>query len=185
MTTNPSLIEHLKKIEHSTALIRKQIQFARDYQNIGLNPPQWQNVDETIRRATKDLDRAGVLREKEMETLEIYADLLLERVFFNVVDNALRHGQKETKIRFSAQEIPEGLVIFCQDDGVGIPENMKEGVFKCDYFHNKGYGLFLASEILSMTGLSVSETGRPGSGARIEIRVPRGSYRFIIKRDEG
>lgn len=185
MTTNPSLLEHLKKIEHSTALIRKQIQFARDYQNIGLNPPQWQNVDETIRRATKDLDRAGVRREKEMETLEIYADLLLERVFFNLVDNALRHGQKETKIRFSAQEIPEGLVIFCQDDGVGIPENMKEGVFKCDYFHNKGYGLFLASEILSMTGLSVSETGEPGSGARIEIRVPRGSYRFIIKRDEG
>jgi PAS domain S-box-containing protein len=181
MTTDPSLLEHLKKIEHSTALIRKQIQFARDYQDIGLNPPQWQNVDETIRNATKDLDITGVSIEKEMETLEIYADLLLEKVFFNLTDNALRHGQKETKIRFSAQEMPEGLVIFCQDDGVGIPDNIKEGIFKCDYFHNKGYGLFLASEILSMTGLSVSETGDPGTGARIEIRVPRGSYRIITK----
>jgi len=100
------------------------------------------------------------------------------------VDNALCHGQTGTKIRFSAQENGEGLTIFCQDDGVGIPASAKEGIFKFDYFRNKGYGLFLAAEILGMTGISISETGVPGSGARAEIRVPKGSYRFTKNADE-
>jgi len=95
------------------------------------------------------------------------------------VDNTLRHGQKATKIRFSAQETSEGLTIFCQDDGVGVPARVKEGMFKHDYHRNTGYGLFLAAEILGMTELSIVETGEPGSGARFEIRVPKSAYRFV------
>ena len=52
---------------------------------------------------------------------------------------------------------------------------VKEGMSRHDYSRNTGYGLFLASEILGMTELSVVETGEPGSGARFEIRVPKGS----------
>jgi signal transduction histidine kinase len=52
-------------------------------------------------------------------------------------------------------------------------------MFKHEYYRNTGYGLFLASEILGMTDLSIIETGEPGSGARFEIRVPRGTYRFV------
>ncbi|HZK30775.1 MAG TPA: ATP-binding protein [Methanoregula sp.] len=179
IVTDPSLLEHLKKIDQRTQSIQKQIRFARDYEDIGLNAPQWQAVDDTIRRAITELDLAGVRIEKEVDRLEIFTDLLLEKVFYNIVDNALRHGQKETKIWFSARETGGGLTIFCQDDGVGVPASAKEGIFKCDYFRNKGYGLFLAAEILSMTGLSIRETGEPGSGARIEITVPKGLYRFI------
>jgi len=51
-------------------------------------------------------------------------------------------------------------------------------MFKHDYHLNTGYGLFLASEILGITELSIVETGE-GSGARFEIRVPRGTYRFV------
>jgi PAS domain S-box-containing protein len=179
MVTDPTLLEQLKKIEQSTQKIQKQIRFARNYQDIGSNPPQWQAVDETIRRATAELDLNGVRIEKDVTNLEIFADMLLEKVFFNIIDNALRHGKKETQILISAQQNIDGLTIFCKDNGVGVAEGIKEGIFKCDYFRNKGYGLFLAAEILSMTGLSISETGEPGSGARIEIRVPQGSYRFI------
>jgi PAS domain S-box-containing protein len=179
MVSNPSLLDQLKKIEQSTQKIKKQIRFARDYQDIGLNPPQWQGVDETIRRATAELDLTGVTIEKDVDNLEIFADTLLEKVFFNIIDNALRHGKKETRILISTRQTSEDLTIFCQDNGIGVAEGIKEGIFKCDYFRNKGYGLFLAAEILGMTGLSISETGEPGSGARIEIRVPPGSFRFI------
>jgi C4-dicarboxylate-specific signal transduction histidine kinase len=179
MVTDPTLLEQLKKIEQSTQKIQKQIRFARNYQDIGLNPPQWQEVDETIQRATAELDLTGIKIEKDVTNLEIFADMLLEKVFYNIVDNALRHGQKETRILISAQHTIDGLTIICHDNGVGVSEGIKEGIFKCDYFRNKGYGLFLAAEILSMTGLSISETGEPGSGARIEIRVPKGAYRVI------
>ena len=179
MVKDPALLEHLQKIEQSTQMIQKQIRFARDYQDIGLNAPQWQNVDITIRNAIAGLDLGGVRVERDVGRLELYADLLLERVFYNIVDNTLRHGQKATNIRFSAQETGQGLTIFCQDDGVGVPARVKEGIFKREYYRNTGYGLFLAAEILGMTDLAVVETGEPGSGARFEIRVPRGTYRFI------
>jgi K+-sensing histidine kinase KdpD len=179
MVKDPALLEHLRKIEQSTQIIQKQIRFARDYQEIGLQAPQWQNIDITIRNAIAGLDLGGIRVDKDVGNLEIYADLLLERVFLAIVDNTVRHGQKTTKIRFSAQETGEGLTIFCQDDGAGVPQRVKEGMFKHDYHQISGYGLFLASEILGMTELSVVETGEPGSGARFEIRVPKGRYRFI------
>ena len=176
---DPALLEHLQKIEQSTQMIQKQIRFARDYQDIGLHAPQWQNVGITIRNAIVGLDLGVISVERDVGNLEIYADLLLERVFSAIVDNTLRHGQKATKIRFSAHDTSEGLTIFCQDDGAGVPAQVKEGMFNRDYHRNIGYGLFLASEILGMTELSVVETGEPGSGARFEIRVPKSAYRFV------
>jgi K+-sensing histidine kinase KdpD len=42
---------------------------------------------------------------------------------------------------------------------------------------NRGLGLFLAKEILSITGLTIQETGVPGKGARFEIQVPLECFR--------
>jgi signal transduction histidine kinase len=158
-------------------MIQKQIRFARDYENLGVSSPRWYMIDATIIRAVNGFDLGSIHLEKDVGDLEVYADVLLEKVFYNIVDNALRHGQKVTKIRFTFQETDNGITIFCEDNGVGVPETMKEGIFRREYYRNTGYGLFLASEILSITGLSISETGLPDSGARFEIRVPKGMYR--------
>lgn len=42
---------------------------------------------------------------------------------------------------------------------------------------NTGLGLFLSREILSITGITLTEAGDPGKGARFEITVPDGIYR--------
>jgi PAS domain S-box-containing protein len=178
---DPALLSYLKKIEQTTQMIQKQIRFTRDYEELGVSSPRWQMIDATISKAVRGIDTGNARVEKEVEGLEVYADMLLEKVFFNIIDNALRHGQKVTRIRFFSKETGDGLTIFCEDDGVGVPVSMKEGIFKREYFRNTGYGLFLAAEILSITGLSIRETGEPGSGARFEILVPRGIYRITKK----
>jgi len=178
MVKDPALLEHLRRIEQSTQIIQNQIRFARDYQEIGIHPPQWQNVDSTITNAIASFDLKGISVDRDAGNLEIYADLLLGGVFFAIVDNTIRHGQKTTRIRFSAQESGEGLTIFCQDDGVGVPHKVKEELFRHEYDQITGYGLFYAAEILRMTELSIVETGEPGLGARFEIRVPKGRYRY-------
>jgi len=38
--------------------------------------------------------------------------------------------------------------------------------------------MYLSREILSITGITISETGTYEKGARFEIRVPKGAYRF-------
>jgi PAS domain S-box-containing protein len=185
VVTDPTTREHLQKIEQVTQLIQKQIRFTRDYQNIGSSSPQWLSVAETEKDAITDLDLGGVKVEAELKGIEVYTDFLLEKVFYNLVDNALRHGEKLTRIRFYYKETPDGLTIFCEDDGVGIPLNAKERIFKREYYRNTGYGLFLAGEILSITGLTITESGEPGKGARFEIHVPPGSFRFSTPEDDG
>ena len=41
-----------------------------------------------------------------------------------------------------------------------------------------GIGLILVREILAITGISITETGEYGTGARFVMRVPKGNYRF-------
>jgi len=69
------------------------------------------------------------------------------------------------------------LVLVCEDDGTGIPDDMKEKIFKREYAQNTGYGIILIQEILSVTGMTIRETGIPGKGARFEITVPEGKFR--------
>lgn len=176
--TDPGVIEQLKKIEQVTDLIQKQIRFTRDYQNIGENAPQWQNVALTIDNAIGGLDLKGIRIEKDLGSLEIFADYLLEKVFYNLVENSIRHGEKATLIRFSCRKEGDDLILLCEDDGVGIPEGAKERIFKREYYRNTGYGLFLSGEILSITGLTIRETGEPGKGARFEIVAPKGVHRM-------
>jgi PAS domain S-box-containing protein len=178
--TDPVVVGQLKKIEQITDLIQKQIRFTRDYQNIGENAPQWQDVAQTIDNAIAGFDMKNARVEKDLDNLEIFADYLLEKVFYNLVENSVRHGEKVTVIRFSCQRSGDDLLVLCEDDGVGIPETAKERIFKREYYRNTGYGLFLAGEILSITGLSIRESGAPGKGARFEIRIPKGAFRFIV-----
>jgi len=103
---------------------------------------------------------------------------MLEKVFFSLIENAIRYGGPISRISFSYKEDAEGLLLICEDDGAGIPPDQKEAVFVLGGGQNPGYGLFLVREILSMTGFSIRETGIHGKGARFEIRVPAGSFRF-------
>jgi len=75
-------------------------------------------------------------------------------------------------------------VIVCEDDGAGIPADMKAAIFKRGYFTHTGLGLYLSREILSITGITIAETSEPGKGTRFEIMVPKGAYRYTGTGDE-
>jgi signal transduction histidine kinase len=49
-----------------------------------------------------------------------------------------------------------------------------ERIFEQGFGKNTGLGLFLSREILAITGITITENGVPGKGARFEITVPRG-----------
>jgi signal transduction histidine kinase len=100
-------------------------------------------------------------------------------VFYNLVDNALKHaGDALTTIRIFTQETGTGLTIVVEDDGAGISDADKPNLFTRGFGKYTGFGLFLSREILSITGMTIAETGTAGRGARFEIAVPHGAYRF-------
>jgi PAS domain S-box-containing protein len=158
--------------------IRRQITFTRDYQNIGMQPPQWNKISETIKKVLQTIDMSGIAIVVETSALEIYADLLIEKVFFNLIDNSLRHGERITRIRIGYQRDDTGLFLVYEDDGIGVPDPEKERIFERGFGKNTGYGLFLIREILSITGLTIKENGIFEKGTRFEIFVPYGLFRF-------
>jgi PAS domain S-box-containing protein len=169
---NPEIQRYIDLIEELTYRIEGQISFTRDYENMGVKQPAWQNVRQTVERAGDSLSLDTIDLSVETGTLEVFADPMLEKVFSNLISNSIQHGGGVTRIRISARKRDGGAVILVEDDGTGIPEEMKEDIFCKGVGKHKGYGLFLAREILSITGISIHESGRAGEGARFELEVP-------------
>jgi PAS domain S-box-containing protein len=179
MANDPAIRELLEKEANISAVIARQIAFTRDYQELGVKAPGWQNVHATIRKAAAALPMQNVRIDVDGTDLEVFADPLFEKVFYNLIDNALRYGgERMTTIRISSHDTEEGRVMVLEDDGEGIPADDKKHLFERGFGKNTGLGLFLVREILSITGLSIAETGEPGKGARFEISVPKGAFRF-------
>jgi len=108
---------------------------------------------------------------------EIFTDPLIQKVLYNLIDNAVRYGNKITTIRFFIGDAGENQVIICEDNGDGIPADEKEKIFERGFGKNTGVGLFLSREMLAITGITICETGEPGEGARFEMLVPKGIWR--------
>ena len=104
---------------------------------------------------------------------------MLENVFRNLVNNSIVHGDKVTRVSFSHETKDGTLRVVYEDDGVGIPAEDKERIFERGFGKRSGYGLYLSSEILSITGMGIREEGVPGEGARFVISVPEGCHRMV------
>jgi PAS domain S-box-containing protein len=159
--------------------IQRIISFTKEYQVIGVNSPEWQDVGTVISGAAAGLDFAGVMLDAGFPGYEIYADLLLPKVFYNLFDNSLRYGGEQlSRIRVSGSRDNGDLRIIVEDNGTGIDPEMKEHLFERGFGKNTGLGLFLSKEILAITGIDITENGESGKGARFEIRVPNGNFRL-------
>ena len=159
--------------------IESHLRFLRKYEEIGKHEPVWQRVGGVIDHAIAHLVHDGVEILRNVPPVEIYADPLSEKVFYNLLENALRHGGHLTSIRISAREQAGGdLVLVFEDNGVGIAAEEKERIFSRFYGKNTGLVLTFSREILSVTDIRITETGYPGKGARFEIRVPHQSWRY-------
>jgi PAS domain S-box-containing protein len=175
---NDTLSDLLRKEETIADLITGLLVFTRDYKDIGVQPPDWISVADMIRTSRTSMNLGPVSVHVATGSLEVYADPLLRKVFCNLIDHSLRHGGPVTAITVTARQDGGNLAILFEDNGSGIPVSEKEWIFDRESGKNIGLGLFLAREILAITGITIAETGEPGRGARFEMTVPAGSFRF-------
>jgi signal transduction histidine kinase len=175
--------ELIAKEEKIADTIAHQINFTRDYEDMGIAAPAWQNVDGIVRQAAASLSMKEIRVMVDRPDLEIYADPLFGKVFYNLMDNAIKYGgTKITTIGITTHQSGTGLNLIFEDDGMGIAGEDKKHLFERGFGKNTGLGLFLSREILSITGIGIHETGEPGRGARFEMVVPKGEYRFVPAR---
>jgi len=174
--SKPQTVISIERVREATSTIKNLINFTSMYQDLGVAEPGWYKVSDVAQRAWESINLPSEVSCRIDADIVIYADMLLEKVFYNLIDNSLRHGNKITTITVTARVSDNSAVIIFEDDGGGVEPEEKEKIFKRGFGKNTGYGLFLVREILGITSIEIKETGVPGVGVRFEMTVPQGGF---------
>jgi PAS domain S-box-containing protein len=176
---DPALDEYFRTVSIAAQRIAAMIQFTSEDEEIGVTAPVWQDCSTVVDTAAREASLGKVMVKNDLPAgAEVFADPLIVKVFYNLMDNAARYGGKITTIRFSVDEAGDDYLIVSEDGGDGIIAGEKEKTLERGFGKNTGLGLALAREILSITGITIRETVEPGKGARFEMVVPKGEYRL-------
>jgi len=174
---DPEAKRLIEIIDKAIEKMRTQIEFTGMYQELGTTEPQWVDIRSILSSATKSQNAGDMSIGIDVPDIEVLADPMLETVFYNLIDNSVRHGGRVRSIRVSSAYTADGLRIVYEDDGTGVRAEDKDRIFERGFGKNTGLGLFLSREILALTGASIRETGKAGGGARFEIAVPSSHWR--------
>ncbi|MBM3815029.1 MAG: HAMP domain-containing histidine kinase [Acidimicrobiia bacterium] len=143
-------------------------------------------VSEVVDAAVETLQAAAMKQQVRIET-EVEGRLeapmerqRIERVFINLIGNALEAMPEGGKIRVEAREAGEGVEVSVSDNGPGIAPEVRGQLFQPFASHgkNSGLGLGLAlsrQSVLDHGGdLWVEETNGPGATFRLRLPVREG-----------
>lgn len=175
LTDDNKTLTHLKNIESAVQQIERIFDFARTYEKLGVEQVAHMDVEKTLEESVKWFpDLHGVEVVNTCHGLTVLADSLLRRIFYNLIDNSLKHGGKFSRIGVYCEEAgKDQLKLVYADDGVGIPEAEKEKIFEEGYGKDTGYGLYLIRKICEVYEWNIRETGKYGKGAQFSITIPK------------
>ncbi|MCU0629510.1 MAG: PAS domain S-box protein, partial [Methanoregulaceae archaeon] len=178
LITDEKLNKFIDSEEDVQKVISRQLEYTKEYQEMGIHPPQWVNLPRVLRTIVSFKETGSLNLRLDIHGLEIYCDPVIEKVFSHLIENTQKHGEKATEIHISCQETATGLQLIYEDDGVGIPVERKKELLVRGVGSGTGFSLFFVHDILEISDMSILETGIPGTGVRFEISVPRGLYRI-------
>ena len=170
----PNLEKYLSKIDDSIKNICDIFDFAKTYEMIGVEELVTVDIGKMVQNALSLFaDLKGVKVENKCAGFEVIADSLLTQVFYNLIDNSLKYGEKTSTISIFAQKLSEGSVKLCfKDDGVGLDKNLRGHLFERGFGKGTGFGLYLIRKICEVYGWTVKENGQPGQGVQFEFMIP-------------
>lgn len=107
------------------------------------------------------------------------------QVFMNLVENGVRHGEGEVSVRVRSLRpgddpaLAEGVTVVVDDEGEGIPVDLRRRVFtkfwKGGARGGSGLGLYIVGGLTKAHGGTVTIGDAPGGGARITVTWPAAS----------
>ena len=173
---NTEALLQVQEMEVAAQQMLRILEFERIYEQVGVEELEYIDVEGHLNEAVSlfsDLRDAELIN--ECHGLTVLADSLLRQVFYNLIDNTLKYGEKVSKVRVHYKEEENQLKLMYEDNGVGIPEEIKSNLFKEGFGKGTGYGLYLMKRICEAYGWTIQETGKHGQGAQFTMTIPRSS----------
>jgi two-component system OmpR family sensor kinase len=122
------------------------------------------------------------LEGKPIEALEAKVDAgSIRQVLINLLTNAARFSPKGKPVVAAFGKVGSTTVIEVRDQGIGIPENLRDKVFerfyRADNSRNRetggsGLGLSIVKAIVERHGGTIVALETPGGGATIRVELP-------------
>ncbi|MBC7131240.1 PAS domain-containing sensor histidine kinase [Candidatus Bathyarchaeota archaeon] len=181
LSDNAPVMKYLREIEVACDQIAKIFDFASAYERIGVEERFYVNVGRIIEEAAAlSTGLNGIKLVNKCHGLELLADSQLRQLFYNLIEDSIKHGGKVKNIKVYYQLVGENLEIIYEDDGAGIPDNIRKNLFKEGYGKGTGYGLYFTAKLCEMYGWKIQEVGEYGKGVRFVITVPKRSQKGEI-----
>jgi len=107
----------------------------------------------------------------------------VERIVENLLANAAKYTPPEAHIWVQVQKVNAGAMVVVEDDGPGIPDDLKEAVFETfrqgpnvpAHAPGVGVGLSLVARFAELHGGRAWVEDRPGGGASFRVFLPGAS----------
>jgi PAS domain S-box-containing protein len=173
--------EFQKKLRETLDSLVQAITISRQYQDLGDRLPLWQDVNKTFLFAISHVNSLKIQHDLPMEQYEIFADPGLENAFLSLIHQTMAGTRPATRICLRALIESGDLLLIYQDNGSGLPAQERTKFFSPEYPEYRS--MFIAREILDVTGISIRETGGSGDGLRFEMRIPAGQFRLSPQPD--
>ncbi len=151
----------------------------------GIISPQRRPTDlpELVLEAVQESDLLGG-RSVEIdlqEPLIVNVDAAkVERIVENLLANAARHTPPNSRIWVSARREDAGVLLVVEDEGPGVPVELREAVFEpfrqgpgpSEHSPGVGVGLSLVARFAELHGGAAWVEDRPGGGASFRVYLP-------------
>lgn len=158
--------------------------------NYPRHTPEIADLREIVRQAVETMrPQAGGRRQKLVEfhpetpQRVLVEPLRLERVFLNLLDNALKFSDPDQTVTVTVAPAAGGrhVTVTVADQGVGIPVEKQERIFEEFYqaeeslvrrFGGMGLGLSVVRLIVQESGGTVALQSEPGKGSTFTVTLP-------------
>ncbi len=141
-----------------------------------------QILKQAIRKFEHTAHKKNIRIHTELEPLfSVKVDAsLLETVFCNIIENAIKYSPEDSQVLISSEEIGDQVVIQVADQGPGISQNELQTIFERFYRGEQlrqttlgnGLGLYLARYFVELHNGSIEAESVLGSGSTFTIKLP-------------
>ena len=130
------------------------------------------NVAELVKEVVKAYEDVSI--ELNLKDVKVMANEGLRTVINNIIHNAIVHGGKDVRIRIETFSDENYVVIRISDNGVGIPNEIKNRIFEEGFTtgNGTGLGLYISKKILEVYNGEIVVRDNEPRGAVFEIKIP-------------
>ncbi len=181
----PDIVDGLSKMQQAVQETVKIFDFARMYEQIGVEELTYVNVEEKLEEAVALFSGPLPTIKNECHGLTVLGDSFLRQLFYNFIDNTRKYGEKTTAIRVHYEKAEQdSLKLIYEDDGVGVPLENKPRLFSEGFSTggSTGFGLFLIKKMIEVYGWKIEENGTPNEGTKFTISIPNSAFSISVKK---